>query len=145
MANRFNPFILPQVAMPAQAALPISPFVRPQIAMPAQAALPVGYAGPGQYRIVAKLNLRSTPNTRNPPLTVAPTGWTVKVLGPAPNGWVEVDPSNFYFSGVIRVGPGPQPANPPQPVRYLCMSCPEAPGGPWLIPDSSQDPGFPIG
>ena len=139
--NRFNPFVRPQIAMPTQA-----PLVRPEIAVTAQesvATLPRGYNGPGIYRVVAPsgLNLRSTPDIRNPSLYVVPVGWRVKVLGPAswhvPSGWVAVDSSNFYFTQDIRVGPGPAPANSGQPVRFMCMSCPEAPGGPWLVPDFS--------
>lgn len=143
MANRFNPFVRPEIAIPAQA-----PFVRPGITMPVQTVLPRGYAGPGQYVVVAPrgLNLRSTPDTRSPVLTIAVYGWRVKVLGPASNGWVAIDSSGFYRTENVRVGPGPAPANGAQPVRFLCMSCPEAPGGPWLVPDfSTVTYDYPIG
>lgn len=129
--NRFNPFVRPGIVVRAQEALPS--LVRPGIEILAQesvASLPRGYAGPGLYRVAWPngLNLRSTPDTRNPPLTSAAYGWDIKVLGPAANGWVAVDSSNFYRTGTFR---GPNVYG-EQPVRFMCMSCPEFPGGPYL-------------
>lgn len=75
---------------------------------------PTGFAGPGTYRITAPsgLNLRPQPNTSQPTITTLPPGTMVEVIAAMANGWVQVST--------------PQPG-------YLCMSCADAPGGPWLV------------
>lgn len=75
---------------------------------------PVGYAGPGSYRIAAPsgLNLRPAPNTDQPASQTLPQGTRVDVVASTPNGWVQIS--------------SPTPG-------YLCLSCAQAPGGPWLV------------
>ena len=92
-------------------------------AFPQVAGAPAGYAGPGSYRIVAPagLNLRPTPNTSQAFSQTLRPGTLVDVIAATPNGWVQIST--------------PSPG-------YLCLSCPEAPGGqepnpqafpPWLV------------
>ena len=78
---------------------------------------PLGYAGPGSYRVVAPsgLNVRIQPNandTTNPVLQTLTPGTTVDVTAATPNGWAQIS--------TPRSG-------------YVCLSCAEAPGGPWLV------------
>ena len=75
---------------------------------------PAGFAGAGTYRITAPsgLNVRPQPNTSQPTITTLPVGTTVEVISGMANGWVQIST--------------PTPG-------YLCMSCVDAPGGPWLV------------
>lgn len=73
----------------------------------------LGYAGPGRYRTTAPsgLNIRPAPNTGGESLALIPPGTTLDVVGDAGNGWIQVS----------------------SPVAgFMCVSCPQAPGGPWL-------------
>ena len=83
-------------------------------AFPQTPGAPVGYAGPGSYRIIAPsgLNLRPAPNTSQPASQTLPQGTNVDVIAATPNGWVQIS--------------SPTPG-------YICLSCAEAPGGPWLV------------
>ena len=76
---------------------------------------PAGYAGPGTYRVTAPNGLGVRPAPVAPPGTSAtqylPSGTAVTVAGPAANGWVQI-------------------TSPTQ--GFMCISCPDAPGGPWL-------------
>ena len=75
---------------------------------------PAGFAGAGTYRITAPsgLNVRPQPNTSQPTITTLPLGTSVEVVSGLANGWVQIST--------------PTPG-------YLCMSCVDAPGGPWLV------------
>lgn len=83
-------------------------------AFPQVAGAPLGYAGPGSYRVIAPsgLNLRPQPNTSQPASQTLPPGTVVEVVASTPNGWVQVAPPT---------------------AGYLCLSCVDAPGGPWLV------------
>ena len=78
---------------------------------------PAGFAGAGTYRITAPsgLNVRPQSNTSQPTITTLPVGTTVEVISGLANGWVQIST--------------PTPG-------YLCMSCADAPGGPWLVRQS---------
>lgn len=79
---------------------------------------PIGYAGPGIYRIIATrgLNLRRIPSANpNELIQLLPFKTAVEVVGVTTNGWAQI----------ITPRPG-----------YLCLSCAEAPGGPWLARQS---------
>ena len=88
--------------------------------------MPVGYQGPGIYRVVASsgLNLRRTPvaPVGDPGLGRLVVGTNVEVVTATTNGWAQI-------SNVIDAQTG---ASTPEP-GYLCLSCTEAPGGPWLV------------
>lgn len=83
-------------------------------AFPQTPGAPLGYAGPGSYRIIAPsgLNLRPAPNTSQSASQTLPQGTNVDVIASTPNGWVQIS--------------SPTPG-------YICLSCAEAPGGPWLV------------
>lgn len=87
---------------------------------------PDGYQGPGIYRVIAArgLNLRRTPVAPpgEPGLRLLPVGTNVEVVTATTNGWAQI-------SNVIDAQTG---ASTPEP-GYLCLSCTEAPGGPWLV------------
>ena len=73
----------------------------------------LGYAGPGRYRTTAPsgLNIRPAPNPGGESLALIPLGTTLDVVGDAGNGWLQVS----------------------SPVAgFMCVSCEQAPGGPWL-------------
>ena len=84
---------------------------------------PAGYAGPGTYRVTAPsgLNVRSAPSGGAGQVgSTLPPGTAVQVIGSSSNGWVQI---STPVSG------------------FMCISCPEAPGGvapnpqafpPWL-------------
>ena len=119
--NRFNPFVRPEIAMPTQV-----PLVRPEITTAVQesvAFLPRGYIGPGKYRVTAPrgLDLRYTPDVNRPANGFMPSGQIVDVLSVTKNGWV-------YIHSRILSRP-----------FYVCMSCAEVPGGPWLVPVSAAE------
>ena len=72
----------------------------------------IGYAGPGRYRVTAPsgLNIRPAPNQGGEG-ALMPFGTTLDVVGDAGNGWLQVS----------------------SPIAgFMCASCPQAPGGPWL-------------
>ena len=99
-----------------------NPFVSPNIAVPVQNVLPVGYQGAGVYRVVSPtgLNLRAAPRVDSQRLQTISEGTHVRVADPAPiPGWVIVTEPQF---------------------GYMCMSCIQAPGGPWLVWAPSQAP-----
>lgn len=77
-----------------------------------------GYSGPGRYRVTAPngLHIRPTKAGGAPdPRVLQSLGTPVDVVADAGNGW-------FQVSTPI---PG-----------YMCASCNEAPGGPWLVRQS---------
>ena len=81
---------------------------------------PLGFMGEGIYEVINPngLGLYSTPTpVSQPSIEVVPPGRMVHVIGyapfpPSPTGWVQ--------------------AQTPAP-GYLCLSCPDLPGGPWLV------------
>lgn len=93
---------------PGPGSVPMNP------AFPQVAGAPLGYAGPGSYRVIAPsgLNLRPQPNTSQPASQTLPPGTVVDVIASTPNAWVQIST--------------PTPG-------YLCLSCVDAPGGPWLV------------
>jgi hypothetical protein len=76
-----------------------------------------GYSGPGGYRTTAPsgLRIRSAPNTQGTDFGLQPIGTPVTVVGDAGNGWFQVSSP--------RAG-------------FMCASCAQAPGGPWLVRQS---------
>lgn len=83
--------------------------------VPGGAGASAGYTGPGTYRVTAPNGLGVRPAPVAPPGTSAsqylPLGTAVTVSGPAANGWVQI-------------------TSPTQ--GFMCISCSDAPGGPWL-------------
>lgn len=81
---------------------------------------PLGFTGEGIYEVINPngLGLYSTPTpVSQPSIEVVPPGRMVHVINyapfpPSPTGWVQ--------------------AQTPAP-GYLCLSCPDLPGGPWLV------------
>lgn len=75
---------------------------------------PLGYSGPGMYRILASngLSLRETPSTNRTAKQILPVGTLVEVVTVTTNGWAQISTPD---------------------TGYLCMSCAEAPNGPWLV------------
>jgi uncharacterized protein YgiM (DUF1202 family) len=74
-----------------------------------------GYAGEGLYEVLAAhgLNIRISPDTRQQPIGTLQQGESCTVIdSPTANGWIPVH--NDAVQG------------------YVCLSCAEAPGGPWL-------------
>ena len=74
----------------------------------------VGYAGEGIYQIIKPggLGLFSGPTMNQPPVRMLPFESLVRVFAQAENSYVQID----------QPAPG-----------YVCMSCAELPGGPWLL------------
>lgn len=107
---------LPPVPDPGQpGGPPVGPGTVPMNpAFPQVPGGPAGYAGPGTYRVTAPsgLNVRPQPNTSQATITTLSTGTAVEVVAALASGWVQIST--------------PQPG-------YLCMSCADAPGGPWLV------------
>lgn len=113
--NSFRDFINTNL-MPLVAPLTRS-FVRPL-----NPNIVPGYIGAGSYVVQAPqgLNLRQRPTSQSGFITTLPYGTVVEVVGSTPNGWVEVSYPVPQIRGRIT--------------GYLCMTCAEAPGGPWLLP-----------
>lgn len=87
-------------------------------AFPTLPGASTGYAGPGSYRTTAPSGLNIRPTPKGPAqgggesLALVPIGTTLDVVGDAGNGWFQVS----------------------SPVAgFMCASCAEAPGGPWLV------------
>lgn len=76
-----------------------------------------GFAGPGNYRVSAPsgLHIRAGTTSAATSAGVFPSGTPVEVVADAGNGWFQVS----------------SPA-----AGYMCASCPQAPGGPWLVRQS---------
>lgn len=76
-----------------------------------------GYSGPGNYRVTAPsgLRVRAQTTSASTDLGVYPIGTPVEVVADAGNGWFQVS--------------SPVPG-------YMCASCAQAPGGPWLVRQS---------
>lgn len=73
----------------------------------------IGFAGEGFYQVTnpGGLGLYTEPSMNRPATRVLPFGSMVRVFAQAQNNYVQVD----------QPGPG-----------YVCLSCAELPGGPWL-------------
>ena len=99
-----------------------------------------GYQGRGTYRIVASqgLNLRTAPNSSAQSHGVILPGTLVEVLADNSDDWVQATVNMDYR----RQGLGFIPVT-----GYLCMSCVQAPGGPWLVKTrpAATVAGWPIG
>ena len=88
--------------------------------VPGEASFPqipggvVGFTGEGFYQVTnpGGLGLYTEPTMNRPATRVLPFGSMVRVFAQAQNSYVQVD----------QPGPG-----------YVCMSCAELPGGPWLM------------
>lgn len=101
---------------------PVPPGTPPQT-VPTNPAFPPipgasgGYSGPGRYRTTAPsgLRIRSAPSTGGQDLGLQPIGTQIDVVADAGNGWFQVST--------------PTPG-------YMCASCAQAPGGPWLVRQS---------
>lgn len=79
----------------------------------------LGYEGPGEYLVVARngLNIRPGPSSNSgASLGVIPFESTIQVVSDAGDGWLQV---------VNVIGR--------RVTGYMCISCTEAPGGPWLV------------
>ena len=74
----------------------------------------VGYTGEGTYQVIKPggLGLFSGPTMNQPPVRILPFESLVRVFAQAENSYVQID----------QPAPG-----------YVCMSCAELPGGPWLL------------
>lgn len=74
----------------------------------------VGFMGEGIYQVTKPegLGLFSGPTMNQPAIQILPGGSLVRVFAQGGNSYVQVD----------QPAPG-----------YVCMSCSEVPGGPWLI------------
>ena len=74
----------------------------------------IGYTGEGMYQITKPggLGLHPTPTMNRPAIRQLPFESFVRVVRQGGNSWVEID----------------QPA-----AGFVCLSCSEVPGGPWLI------------
>lgn len=90
---------------------------------------PDGYQGPGVYRVIAVngLNLRRVPSatTGEASLGRLLLGTNVEVVTATTNGWAQISSVIDAQTGVSTPEPG-----------YLCLSCVEAQGGPWLVRES---------
>lgn len=104
---------------------PVPPGTPPQT-VPTNPAFPPipgasgGYSGPGGYRATAPsgLRIRSAPSSTSAIVRDAnlqPIGTAVTVVADAGNGWFQVS--------------SPAPG-------FMCASCAQAPGGPWLVRQS---------
>ena len=105
-------YVLPPPVM----ALPSAPVYQAPIYQAPVYQAPVVANLAGVYRVVAPagLNLRDRPDVYSNAVAVLRPGTEVQLVSAAGNGWV-------------RTAEG----------RYLCMSCAEGPGGPWLVPVSA--------
>lgn len=74
----------------------------------------VGYTGEGFYQVIKPggLGLYSGPTMNRPSVQILPFESIVRVFAQAENSYVQID----------QPAPG-----------YVCMSCAELPGGPWLM------------
>lgn len=74
----------------------------------------VGFMGEGMYQITKPegLGLFSGPTMNRPAIQILPGGSMVRVFAQDQNSYVQID----------QPAPG-----------YVCMSCSEVPGGPWLV------------
>ena len=91
--------------------------VRPQPApgiFPQIPGATIGYTGEGMYQVTKPggLGLHPTPTMNRPAIRQLPFESFVRVVRQGGNSWVEID----------------QPA-----AGFVCLSCSEVPGGPWLI------------
>ena len=99
-----------------------TPYTPPMVApvMPGQPSFPqipggvVGYTGEGFYQVIKPggLGLYSGPTMNRPSVQTLPFESIVRVFAQAENSYVQID----------QPAPG-----------YVCMSCAELPGGPWLM------------
>lgn len=87
---------------------------------------PDGYQGPGVYRVIATngLNLRRIPSATMGEASLGKLvqGTHVEVVTATTNGWAQISSVIDAQTGVSTPEPG-----------YLCLSCADAPGGPWLV------------
>lgn len=74
----------------------------------------IGYTGEGMYQVTKPggLGLHAGPTMNRPAIRQLPFESFVRVIRQGGNSWIEVD----------------QPAS-----GFVCLSCSELPGGPWLI------------
>lgn len=109
----FFPYTTAQYVLPPVMALPPAPVYQAPIYQAPVYQAPMATSLAGRYRVVAPagLNLRDRPDVYSNAVAVLRPGTEVQVVSAAGNGWV-------------RTAEG----------RYLCMSCAEGPGGPWLVP-----------
>lgn len=91
--------------------------VIPASSFPQVQGASTGFAGPGTYRTTAPsgLRIRSTPSTTGEDRGLLPIGTSVQVVADAGNGWIQV---SSPLAG------------------FMCASCAQAPGGPWLVRQS---------
>ena len=110
------PYTTAQYALaPPVVALPPAPVYQAPVYQAPVYQAPVANLA-GIYRVVAPagLNVRDRPDIYSNVVAVYRPGTEVQVVSAAGNGWV-------------RTSDG----------RYLCMTCAEGPGGPWLVPVSA--------
>ena len=127
LLNRFAPAI--NTLMPAKLRRPVTRYIapyRPGNEFVNRPNVSLGYEGPGTYLVVARngLNIRPGPSSNSGySLGVIPFESTIQVVGDAGDGWLQV--VNVIGRRVMG---------------YMCISCVEAPGGPWLVLlDRSRD------
>ena len=114
-----------QPAPPVPGVSPYGPMFSPPASPPAPppaqgqvfAQIPggvVGYTGEGYYQVVKPqgIGLFSGPTMNRPAVQILPTGTMVRVFAQSENSYVQID----------QPAPG-----------FVCMTCAEDPGGPWLI------------
>ena len=127
LLNPFAPAI--NMLMPAKLRRPVTRYIapyRPGNEFVNRPNVSLGYEGPGTYLVVARngLNIRPGPSSNSGySLGVIPFESTIQVVGDAGDGWLQV--VNVIGRRVMG---------------YMCISCAEAPGGPWLVLlDRSRD------